>query len=204
MDFTKLLKHCEAEHGIQVDKSAFTEAILNSIFAFFAAHGEILTHTQLWDIFETLQERPKPGNPPPIVALMKGRAEENIKCGEPMESASWYSQEGVLLSTADALKIVEFCEGVHVVERLPDYGTGFRPPWDLIGPEYVACAVDRSGIIYFYNKIPKAYESKWNSGDFDDDSFYCADYPFEIKSPVENWRECLWIRPGHREKEGAE
>ena len=70
MDFTKFLKHCEAEHGIHVDTSAFTKEILNSIFAFFAAHGEILTHTQLWDIFETLQESPKPGNPPPIVAEM--------------------------------------------------------------------------------------------------------------------------------------
>lgn len=121
-----------------------------------------------------------------------------------METASWYSQEGVLLSNREALEIVEFCERVNLVEQLPDYGTGFRPPWDLIGPEYVACAVDRNGMVYFYNKMPKAYEFRWNNGDFDDDSFYCADYPFTIECPVENWRECLWIRPGHGEKEGAE
>lgn len=200
MDFTKFLKHCEAEHGIHVDTSAFTKEILNSIFAFFAAHGEILTHTQLWDIFETLQESPKPGNPPPIVAEMKQRAFEYIGRGEPTGLASWRDEYGVLLSNEQALQIVEFCERVNVVEQLPDYGTGFRPPWDVIGPEYVACAVDRNGIVYFYNKIPKAYEFRWNNGDFDDDSFYCADYPFSIKSPVENWRECLWIRPGHQQQ----
>jgi hypothetical protein len=73
-------------------------------------------------IFETLQNEPKPGNPPPIVADMKRRAFDNLKSGEEMESASWYAQSGVLLSNRDALAIVEFCERANVPEQLPDYG----------------------------------------------------------------------------------
>lgn len=354
MDYSKLLQHCRDEHGVNIDASDLAGSIRKSIWKYFSkVHNLTLHDTELWDILECLQEQPKPGNPPPIVATMKDRAFENIKSGEEMESASWYAQSGVLLSNRDALEIVEFCERVNaqslcsvigreragrlleilrdlrrivtenlklgeplrpaswykqegvllhnetardicdifdelfkgvnapdqlpepviyprpdwesidtkfnyvavdddkdvfafsekpqfrgglwktsgeyeylheinfgkmlwerpghgekrgmehaakVAEIMPDYGTGFRPPWDVIAPEYVACAVYEDGSIFFYSETPTINEDnkKWKSCDW-----YCP-FPSYIKAPVENWRECLWIRPGHREKEGAE
>lgn len=191
MDFTKLLKHCEAEHGIKLDTSDFTDALLYATYRYFDnRHGKTLLHTEQWDILETLQEQPKPGNPPEIVSLMKQRAFENIKSGEPTETSSWYSQEGVLLSNGEALKIAEFCERVNVVDQLPDYGTGFRPPWDLIGPDYDFCAIDKSGSIFFYEINPSINDEY--------DYWEChssCEFPYHVKYPVENWRECLWVRP---------
>jgi len=83
---------------------------------------------------------------------------------------------------------------------VPDYGTGFRPPWDLIGADYKVCTIDKYGRIFFFTENPKINEAheRWLS-----DSGHCR-FPFEAKPPVKNWRECLWIRPGHGEKEGAE
>lgn len=82
---------------------------------------------------------------------------------------------------------------------VPDYGTGFRPPWDLIGPEFVACTIDNNGAIYFWADMPKAFDNVW----YRSLSRY-VEYPYRVNAPVKNWQECLWIRPGHREKEGAE
>lgn len=122
MDFSKLLQHCRDEHGVNVDTSVLMKELVITIFRHFdRKHGLILHDTEIWDILETLQEQPKPGNPPPIVATMKQRAFENIKSGEEMESASWYAQSGVLLSNRDALAIVEFCERANVPEQ---YGKG--------------------------------------------------------------------------------
>ena len=287
MDFTKLLKHCEAEHGIKLDTSNFTDALLYAIYRYFDnRHGKTLLHTEQWDIFETLQERPKPGNPPPIVAEIKRALFDNMEMSEPMEPASWVDQHGVLLSNRDALAIVEFCERVNAAEQLPDpviyprpdwdkidtkfnwvaadagkdvyafaekpqfksrgvwqdggeseylheinfgkmlwqrpkklekqpseqtekvaeitpdYGTGFRPNWKNIDPEYNAIAIDKSGKIYLFTHKPRKDAGQWwiNSGM----GSGTRRYPFTIKGPVENWCECLWIRPGHGEKEGAE
>lgn len=102
------------------------------------------------------------------------------------------------------------CEGSREVldaivkkrdESVPDFGTGFRPDWSQIDTKYVACAADENGKIFFYPVIPKP-----TGGNF---WFYTGlrhlEYPYTaVNAPVENWRECLWIRPGHREKEGAE
>lgn len=198
MDFTKLLKHCEAQHSIKIDTSAFSQYVCDAIWQYMSdKHGETLLLTEQWDILETLQESPKPGNPPPIIAEMKGRAFQNIKRGESMKNASWYSQEGVLLSNADALKIVEFCERVNVEEQLPDFGTGFRPDWSQIDAKYVACAADENGKIFFYPVIPKP-----TGGNF---WFYTGlrhlEYPYTaVNAPVENWRECLWIRPEYQQQ----
>lgn len=200
MDFSQLLKHCRDEHGVEVDPSVLMKELLITIFRHFdRKHGLILHDTEIWLIFETLQNEPKPGNPPPIVADMKRRAFDNLKSGEEMESASWYAQSGVLLSNRDALAIVEFCERANVPEQLPDYGTGFRPPWDLIGPEFVACTIDNNGAIYFWADMPKAFDNVW----YRSLSRY-VEYPYRVNAPVKNWQECLWIRPGHGEKEGAE
>ena len=184
MDFTKFLKHCEAEHGIHVDTSAFTKEILNSIFAFFAAHGEILTHTQLWDIFETLQESPKPGNPPPIVAEMKQRAFEYIGRGEPTGLASWRDEYGVLLSNEQALQIVEFCERVNVVEQLPEPIICFRPDWKNIDQKFNYVAVDASHDVYAFAEKPQ-FKSRgvWQDGGE-------SEYLHEI-----NFGKMIWERP---------
>lgn len=188
MDFTKLLKHCEAEHGIELDTSYFTNVILHAITRYFdSEHGKTLLHTEQWDILETLQERPKPGNPPPIVALMKGRAEENIKCGEPMESASWYSQEGVLLSNADALKIVEFCERANVVEQLPDYGTEWRPNWHEIDDWANFVFISKRGWVFISKESPE-------HGDWTCDIGNKTRSLIKI-DPTTKWQNCIWERP---------
>lgn len=136
MDFTNFLKHCETEHGIKVNASDFTDALLYAIYRYFDnRHGKTLLHTEQWDVLETLQQQPLQASPPPIIAEIKQAMSDNIEGGEPMEPFCWIQQHGVLISNADALKIVEFCERVQVVDAVPDYGTGFRPDWSKIDPK---------------------------------------------------------------------
>ena len=85
------------------------------------------------------------------------------------------------------------------VGTVPDHGTGFRPPWQAIHKDFNFCAIDRTGIIFLYKECPatdEGLQAWWAE--------VGVKYPFSIAGLVENWQECMWMRPGHGEKEGAE
>lgn len=180
MDFSKLLQHCRDEHGVEVDTSVLMKELVITIFRHFdRKHGLILHDTEIWDIFETLQNQPKPGNPPPIVADMKRRAFDNLKSGEEMESASWYAQSGVLLSNRDALAIAEFCERANV----PGPAIYPRPEWENLDPKFNYVAVDASCDVYAFAEKPQFKGGLWQDGG---ESEYLQEISFG---------KMLWERP---------
>lgn len=194
MDFSKLLQHCRDKHGVKLEHSEIYEVLKEAISThFFYAHDIALHNTELFDILECLQERPKPGNPPPIVAEMKQRAFEYIGRGEPTGLASWRDEYGVLLSNEQALAIVEFCERVNAPEQLPEPVICFRPDWENIDPKFNYVAVDESHEVYAYRYRPQFndIDRAWQGRGFD----YLQDL---------NFAKMLWQRPGHGQKEGAE
>ena len=142
-----------------------------------------------------------------ILDYLRKQATDNIKAGEGVDSRSYYAQTGVLLSNQQALDICSLFEQVMReknaaagVDAVPDYGTGFRPDWSQIDPKYNVMAVDKSGRIFLYTHMPSKQSAYWWADSAD--GIKTIIYPFTIKYPVENWQECLWIRPGHEKKEG--
>ena len=189
MDFSKLLQHCRDEHGVNVDTSVLMKELVITIFRHFdRKHGLTLHDTEIWDILETLQEQPKPGTLPPIVADMKQRVFDNLKSGEEMESASWYAQSGVLLSNREALELVEGCERANV----PEPAIYPRPEWENLDKKFSYVAADASCDVYAFAEKPQFKGGLWQDGG---ESEYLQEVSFG---------KMLWQRPGHGEKEGAE
>ena len=193
MDFSKLLQHCRDEHGVNVDTSVLMKELVITIFRHFdRKHGLILHDTEIWDILETLQKRPNPSNPPPIVATMKQRAFENIECGEGMDDRRWDQQHGVLITNREALEIVKFCERANVPEQLPEPVIYPRPDWESIDTKFNYVAVDDDKDVYAFAEKPKFRGGLWQGGG-----------EYEYLHGI-NFAKMIWQRPGHGEKEGAE
>jgi len=201
MDYSKLLQHCRDQHGIEVDTSKFTEELLWAIFKYFGDyHEKTLLHTEQWEVLEQLQRVSQTKIDQSLIQRLRTEAMKNIQEGQDKSAAHWGDQEGVLLSNG---AVIEICDALeNIAETVPDYGTGFRPDWRNIDPEYDAIAIDKSGKIYLFTHKPRKDAGQWwiNSGM----GSGARRYPFTIKGPVENWQECIWQRPGSREKEGTE
>lgn len=205
MDFSKLLQHCRDQHGVKVDTSKLGEMIRFAIFQYFnQEHDKPLLEGELWEILEQLQKAdasPVHGSQtkiePALIQRLRTKAVENIQEGQNKNAAHWGYQQGVLLSNGEAIEICDALE--NIAETIPDHGTGFRPPWQAIHKDFNFCAIDRTGIIFLYKEYPatdEGLQAWWAK--------VGVKYTFSIAGLVENWQECIWERPGSREKEGTE